>query len=71
MGAAGLVYDHFAQDSPVIIASKRIRAALKDRDNRDPTTVFGKYLDITAVFPLGVMSEVLKFVLGACFHAFD
>ena len=42
MGAAGLVYDHFAEHSPTIIASKRIRATIKARDNRDPATVHGK-----------------------------
>ncbi|CAM9117287.1 unnamed protein product, partial [Ectocarpus sp. 8 AP-2014] len=41
IGAAGMVYDHFAQDSPTIIASKRIRATIKARDNRDPTSVHG------------------------------
>eukprot|EP00752_Nemacystus_decipiens_P002140 g2039.t1 len=41
MGAAGLVYDHFAQDRPTIIASKRSRAELKARDDRDPTSVHG------------------------------
>lgn len=44
IGAAGMVYDHFAHDSPTIIASKRIRATIKERDERDPTTVHGKYV---------------------------
>ena len=42
VGGAGFVYDYFAKDSPTIIASKRIRADLKTKDSRDPTTIFGK-----------------------------
>eukprot|EP00903_Cladosiphon_okamuranus_P020686 g18993.t2 len=41
MGAAGLVADHFAADSPVVIASRRTRLAVKKRNARDPTTVYG------------------------------
>lgn len=41
IGAAGFVYDHFAGDDPVIIASKRIRRQLRMKDKRDPTTAFG------------------------------
>ncbi|CAM9691667.1 unnamed protein product [Scytosiphon promiscuus] len=42
VGAAGLVYDYFAQDDPTIVSSKRIRAALKTRDDLgDPTSVHG------------------------------
>lgn len=44
IGAAGFVYDHFTQDghSPTIIASKRIRADLRNKDARDPRSVFSE-----------------------------
>ncbi|CAB1110556.1 unnamed protein product [Ectocarpus sp. CCAP 1310/34] len=42
IGTAGLVYEHFAEDNPTIITSKRIRAKLKARDDRgDPTSIHG------------------------------
>ncbi|CAM9856828.1 unnamed protein product, partial [Ectocarpus fasciculatus] len=42
IGTAGLVYEHFAGDNPTIIASKRIRAKIKARDDRgDPTSIHG------------------------------
>lgn len=41
IGTAGFVYDYFAQDNPTIIASKRTRADLKTKDNRDSSSVFG------------------------------
>lgn len=41
IGAAGLVFDHFAPDEPTLVASKRTRRALKIKDMRDPSTAFG------------------------------
>lgn len=58
MGAAGLVAKHFAADGPTVIASRRTRLAVKKRDAKDPTTVYGNNRGVPV--PEWYQEDVLK-----------